>query len=122
MIRFVNELVVSKVGSGGRFEVENPFTVDHPLIGELTIPVGFQFDGNSVPRLGWIVSPPSDFLESGCFHDYGYKHGAELGIDRGTVDRVYRDFLGLQGMNKFRRWTRWMAVRGFGWHAYKDGK
>jgi len=118
MVKFHTKLIVSK--NNGGFITEEPFVVEHPEIGCLTIPIGFSFDGNSLPRLAWVISVPSDYLESGCVHDYLYRNGAVLGIRRRTVDKVYRDFLDYQGMNKVRRWTRWLGVRAFGWGPYKE--
>lgn len=118
MIAFHTKLIVSK--SNGGFITEAPFVVEHSDIGVLEIPAGFAFDGNSVPRATWFISPPSDHLESGCVHDYLYRHGAELGIDRGEADAVYRDCLGYQGVNVVRRWTRWLGVRAFGARPYKE--
>lgn len=123
MITFHTKLVVSK--DNGGFVVEAPFVVSHPeLPGHhfLTVPVGFSFDGNSVPRVTWWLSPPSDYLEAGCIHDYLYKNGAKMGVSRRTVDHIYREALDKQGLSGWRRWARWAGVRAFGWGPYKEVK
>ena len=66
---------------GNRFEADCPFVVEHPTIGQLEIPTGFQFDGNSLPR---PFEPPSDAFESGVVHDFLYRYGYE---NRNTADR-----------------------------------
>lgn len=118
MIAFHTKLIVSK--SNGGFITEAPFVVEHPSIGVLAIPAAFQFDGNSTPRATWFISPPSDMLESGCIHDFLYRHASQMEISRGTVDAVYRDFLAFQGLGLVRRWTRWLGVRAFGARPFKE--
>ena len=45
--------------------LEFPFIVSSQhLESKLHVPAGFVFDGNSLPRLLWFSSTPSDYLEA----------------------------------------------------------
>lgn len=113
-VRFVTKLIYSKAGARKRYRVEADFRVWHAELGERLIPAGYEFNGNSMPRLLWIFSTPDDYMEAGAVHDHLYDDAA---IPRGLADRVYRDILEYMGMYGAVRWTRWIILRGFGWAA-----
>ena len=49
----------------------------------MVIPKGFIFDGASVPKYFWSwVSPTGILLIAGLIHDYGYKYGTLLKLDK----------------------------------------
>lgn len=94
------------------------FVVETEKAGTLTIPAGFIFDGNSLPRALWWESLPTDYFEAGCVHDYLYR----FGDDRKLADEVYRDLLALHGVGKVKRNLRYFALRMFGGIAYAHDK
>jgi hypothetical protein len=107
---FHTRLLVAPVGNGRLWITESPFVVESEIAGMIEVPAGFLFNGNSVPRVTWFVSPPSDYLEAGCVHDFLYAYGD----DRKLADQVYREILELQGMSKARRNFRYAVLRLFG--------
>ena len=83
--------------------------------GLLVIPAGFVCDLNSIPRLLWWASPPTDFPEAGVVHDWAYRGH----LERGVADKVYAELLDALGASPARSAGRYMALRLFGWRAYK---
>jgi len=115
MAKFHSKLVISPVGEHRLWITECPFVVETLAAGIVTVPAGFLFDGNSLPRLMWWYSLPTDFLEAGCLHDYLYRYGR----DRKVADQAYTEVLELQGQNKVSRGLRYTALRLFGGIAFK---
>lgn len=113
---FRTKLLVSPVGTGQLWITEAPFVVESELAGTIVVPSGFVFDGNSVPCITWWVSPPSDFLEAGCVHDFFYRYDD----DRKLADRVYKEILKALGMGRCRREFRYLMLRAFGWRAFNQ--
>lgn len=117
MTGFITNLVVSQTRNG-EWLTQAPFVVESNLVGIIEIPAGFAFDANSLPRLAWIVSVPTDYMESGCIHDFLYRHCP----DRKLADDVYAEFLAFQGMGEIRRAVRYTALRLFGGPAYRRAR
>lgn len=115
---FVTELLVSPIKHGTLWITEAPFVVESAIAGTIEVPAGFLFDGNSLPRLAWIVRPKTEYLEAGCVHDFLYRYGK----DRKLADRVYEEILESMGMNKAERKTWYFALRMFGGHAFKNAQ
>ena len=115
MAMFLTQLVVAPVGNGRLWITASPFLVESDIVGAIEVPAGFIFDGNSLPRATWWASPPSDYLEAGCVHDFLYRYGT----DRKLADGVYREILALKGMGRVRRNLRYAALRLFGRRAFK---
>jgi hypothetical protein len=99
-----------------RWEIIGDFIYDSPKYGRVTVPDGFICDLNSIPRPLWWVSTPADFPHAGVLHDYLY---ATQTMSRGDADGLYREALHAEGAHKFRRVTRWMTLRAFGWIAFR---
>lgn len=116
MTKFHTKLVTS-MPEIGLWLTEMPFVVETTAIGLLEIPAGFVFDGNSVRRITWTIHPPSDFLESGCVHDYLYHYG--FGVSRKVADQVYRELLIHQGMSPGWAGMRYYALRLLGGSSYR---
>jgi hypothetical protein len=117
MAKFLTRLNVSPVVN--RLWITNDwFIVETREAGLVEIPPNFMFDGNSLPRFLWWLSVPTDFLEAGATHDYLYRYGD----DQKVADRAYKEVLHLQGMGKVRRWARYVALRLFGWMAFRKAQ
>lgn len=108
---FLTKLLTSCVNNRW-WMVEAPFVIDSKIVGQFTVPLGFMFNGNSIPRLGWVFSPPSDWLEAAAAHDF-LCHYSDF--DQKTCDRVYKEVLDAMGMTKVRRGARYGALRLADW-------
>jgi hypothetical protein len=55
-----------------RFKLVAPFSRNG-----ITAPIGFEFDGASIPRVFWFAFAPHEYLTSSVIHDYGYVQARE---------------------------------------------
>ena len=77
------------------------------LLGEnIIVPPEFVSDGASVPKIFWSIYPPfGRYLQSALIHDY-YYHLGRLGlapVSKATADKIFREAMEVQGVNKFTR-------------------
>lgn len=76
-----------------------------------TIPVGYESEGMSIPRLFWrILSPRIDFRTAGpsIVHDFRYEF--HIGT-RAECDADYRDALIENGFPRIKAYAVWLGVR-----------
>jgi len=99
---------------------------------EYIIPVGFQFDGASIPKfLRTFFSPVGVLLVGGLVHDYMYKYtackpvnkkDALLVVDQKRADQIFRDINievnGFYFMNYLAYWS--LRLGGFvAWNGHR---
>lgn len=117
---FQSDIVISPVLGQGRFWiVKAPLVYVSAAGRRFEVPEDFVCDLNSMPRLTWIVSPKTDYPAAGALHDYLYRFGRQLGVDRAQADALYREALISLGMSSARAQSRYLALRAFGWASYK---
>ena len=106
------------------------------VMNEYIIPVGFVFDGASIPKfLRTFFSPVGVLLMGGLVHDYAYKYaclkrtgkGGLLIVDQKRADEIFRDICievnGFYTMNRLAYWS--LRLGGFvAWngHRKRDNK
>jgi hypothetical protein len=74
--------------------VDEPLVVDLDCLGtRVTVPAGFVFDFNSVPRFLWRLLPPTDFGEAGAVHDYLYRRDCVPCVKRVYADQAHRELM-----------------------------
>lgn len=117
MNHFETALVLRPNEDGSRWMNDAEFVYFSDTYGEIKVPKGFECDLNSLPRLAWIVSPKTDYPRSGLVHDWLYR-GRK--VPRSVADAVYREALQVEGLGRVRAFTRWAALRAFGWYAYNS--
>lgn len=102
-----------------------PFSVDIPSVGTITVPVGYETDGRSIPRgLWWLTGHPFEgrYLPAAVVHDWlcdAARQQGNYGL-RVLADAVF--FYVLEqtpGVNRFLRASMYLAVRGYGRWAFK---
>lgn len=84
--------------------------------GQIWVPRGFETDLSSVPRVFWRLIPPTVGEQAAVIHDFLYREGWE---SRALCDAIFRQALADAGVDPFRRWLMWAAVRLFGRTAYR---
>lgn len=96
----------------------------HPVCYE--VPAAFVTDFASIPRLiQFILSPTagivSDYGRAAVIHDWLYRHGAGMTppVSRRDADQVFYDAMLCEDVLWPTRFLMWLAVRLFGWTAYK---
>lgn len=90
--------------------------------GGVTVPAGFRFDLASIPRIFWpLIGPMDCSIEAPLAHDFLYRfHEAGGRVwRRREVDRLFLQLMGSEGVCRWRRRVAWLAVRGFGWWAWR---
>ena len=88
------------------------------------IPVGFESDGVSVPKLFWgIISPQIDpkTLRAGVKHDYIYRV-QPAGWTRKMADLMFLCTLIEDGVSPRKAFLAYRGVRMFGWIAWRQNK
>ena len=98
--------------------------VDLPgVLLDLVIPVGFEFDGASIPRFAWIVigAPfEPDFQLAACCHDWICERSNETGNYEARVmgDALFFLLLARSGVPRWKRVAMYLAVRLNSWWRY----
>lgn len=105
------------------YKLISPFSYMNRNDDVVTVPIGFEFDGASVPRVMWWLFPPfGRYREAAAIHDYLY---VEQKIRGEFISRDLADLNLLWGMEDLgvAWWKRQMiyrAVRLGGWVSYNQ--
>lgn len=109
-------------GDGRTFTVTEAFEFWSTVADDctFTVPAGFETDFASVPRLlWWLYSPHGQYGKAAVVHDYCYRSGC---VPRSMADRVFLEGMKVLGVWFGRRWVMYLAVRCFGWLAYRGAR
>ncbi len=101
--------------------VTRPFLVVTSL-GRFEVPVGFECDGASIPRLAQAIigHPFDEYLEDAVAHDYLYHPTSDwLEFDRGEADTILRETMWNRRFPLWKLSSFYMAVRVGGGFHYK---
>lgn len=81
---------------------------------EWQVPTGAVFNGMSVPRFFWRLTPPyaAKSREASVVHDWLCT--APYPCSSRTAAAVFYDAMRANGIGWWTAWTRWAAVRAFG--------
>jgi hypothetical protein len=83
----------------------------------ITVPVGFETDLASIPRiLWWLLPPHGTYGKAGVMHDYLYRKGLRT---RKEADDLFYEAMGVLGVANWKRGIMYYAVRLFGSSSYK---
>ena len=112
-VRFITHLIVCPVGrKDGRriWQLMEPFVVD--IDGTvITVPVGFQTDYASVPRLPVTYALFGDAAhDAATIHDYGYRKGAVPDVPKAEVDLWFKKIMDCLGEPPW-AWRRWLMYK-----------
>ena len=118
-VRVDGEIDIAPYGKG-LWIVTRPlsFWVDSMMF---TVPIGFIFDGATIPRpLHWWSSPINGWSDTAAaIHDYLYRFRATLGLTRKFADVVFLIVMGdsarKHGIHFTKPLAKYSAVRWFGW-------
>jgi len=121
MILQITDLSVGPTGRPGYYEVLAPWTVRSERYDTIiTVPAGFVFDGDSVPRLPlvYMIAKGRAGLRAPCLHDYLYAH-ARRGTSRREADIMYWDAMRAWGVGWLWAVVHFLGVRLGGWVAWR---
>jgi hypothetical protein len=112
MSRFLTRLVLEAASDqdDGRWVLVQPLAYESDDAKRtITVPVGFQTDLASVPRMPviyWLAGDTSS--AAAVVHDYLYSTGL---VPRALADAVLREASMVTGVPRWRRWIMWAGVR-----------
>ena len=99
-----------------RWRLENTVTIEG-----VRIPVGFEFDLASIPRLLWpLIAPFELSIGAPLLHDYLYVNRGLGQFTRKQVDKMFRKVMKDEGIWAWRRWPAYAAVRLLGFLAWRE--
>lgn len=82
----------------------------------ITVPIGFQTDFASVPRLFWMfISPIDKHGKAAVVHDYLYYTGI---YSKAKADLIFKEGMEVLNVNPVRVWLMYNTVKCFGWFAW----
>ena len=82
------------------------------ILGGLTVPEGFVFDGASIPvGLRWIFPHGGRKFGPACAHDYLYRTGI---LSKERADRIFYDMMIENGISLLRASALFYGVKYFG--------
>lgn len=117
--RFLTPLVVVHVSDNIK-RLAYPLEFLSVKLGRVvTVPVGFECDMASVPRLPfayWLFGGVAD--EAAVLHDYAYS--GLLGVTRKQADELFNEAMKASGTAAWRRYPMTWAVRLFGGAHYVE--
>jgi hypothetical protein len=82
---------------------------------EAHVPVGFEHDFSSIPRVFWRIVAPTEYGPAGVIHDWAYRSHC---LSRAAADHAYLLALEALGCPAWKRQSMYRAVRAFGGRAY----
>ena len=98
--------VVDDCGPRPIVELLRPLVFESGIVGTVTVPAGFRFDGASVPQLAMAVTGWPG-IRAGCCHDYLLTQQ----VERRTADHVFREALSACGVDPGTAELMYQAVR-----------
>ena len=136
ILRHAPQLVMRSARDTGRRHalievVDEPLVWADPDAGIwFEVPVGFVFDGASVPNILYPVidATPLDLIIPGACHDYLYRSDAKVievpgggvrNVERDEADDVLRDVCKYVGVDWDDRQKIYFGVRAGGWASFQ---
>jgi len=123
---FAGRVALTPIGMNGGdrwYETLEPFSFRSARYDALIkVPVGFQTDLASVPRiLQPALQKDGGILEAALVHDYLYSHAAQaMGFTRKQADLIFLEAMTMAGMGPIKRGWAFHAVRMFGGGTFRQ--
>ena len=107
-------MVVASAGFGWKLDYDG----DDAGLNLIRVPRGMITDGASVPRFAWWFLPPlaGSHMPAALVHDAGYAAGIHR---RRTCDKAFKEAMGVLSTPWLQRNAAYLAVRLFGWWAWR---
>ncbi len=123
MSRFTELLVVSPLSDGRNWVIRKDFgyavgSEDSKEV--IDIPIGFVTDFASVPRpLWWLFPKWGKYGNAAVIHDYLYW---DQRYNKKKVDLIFREAMGVLGVNKLTSYILYRSVFWLGCRAWKSNQ
>lgn len=117
MINFPDQPDIRPISDGSYRLMDNYRYQDEKI--SVTVPMNFEHDGASVPRLAWAFMPPDGLHRAAALiHDWLYVCKGRQDhrtFTRAEADWIFYQILRKSGVNIFQARTAYYAVRAGGW-------
>lgn len=117
----LDQILLDEDGGDGRciWRLDKPLVYQSDLMGEITVPSGFEHDSASVPRMPVVWWLAGDTAHAAAVvHDYLYACRGNLPdgrvYDRQQADRVFLEAMSCSEVPAWRARVMYWAVRIFG--------
>lgn len=123
MSRFTELLVISPLSDGRNWVIRKEFgyavgSEDSKEV--INVPVGFVTDFASVPRpLWWLFPKWGKYGNAAVIHDYLYW---DQRCSKKKADLIFREAMGVLGVNKLTSYILYRSVFWFGCFAWKSNQ
>lgn len=115
---FLNSPVLSPLPDGFNWRLDTGLRFKPSFGAVIRVPSGFVTDLASIPRFFWNILPPfGKYTSAAILHDWLYRR--HLGT-RAQADAYLLEGMSACGVGCLPRWTIYLAVRSFGWSAWRD--
>lgn len=130
---FITNLSIVEVSGGKEFRLIAPL-IYKGKYDTLTVPAGFVFDFASIPRFAtWLVPKLGKYNKAACVHDYLYITQPESAkpllpnascrkLTRKDADGIFLRIMEEEGVELWRRYIMYFAVRLGGWVGWNRNK
>jgi hypothetical protein len=122
MAKFITDLDVKCINDGA-WELDLTLCYQSDLLGLIKVPLGFQTDFASVPRIPVFFTLFGDRCHrEAVLHDYLYRSDSVPIVNRSRADDVFLEAMKERGKGYFVRYAMYWGVRAGGWTAYHKKK
>lgn len=120
MSAFTSPLIVSPLPDGRTWRLVMPFTYhigSEYSKNKITVSKGFVTDfASTPPQIWWLIPPWGKYGKAAVLHDYLYKiHRCK----RAQADDIFREAMEVLGVETWRIFLMYWAVRVFGWFTWR---
>lgn len=118
MGHFTEEIAIEPAG-GKLWKVTRAFAYITDQSERIDIPIGFVFDGASIPKVAWFfIGHPLDqeYLAPSAIHDNLYRTQE---FSRSKTDYIFKQAMRDNGVSYLKRTVMWSFCRTFGWIPWK---
>ena len=123
MSKFLTRLVIEQI-TDKIFELVEPLVYESDLLEcTITVPIGFQSDGASVPRvpIAYMLFGDRAHHES-VLHDYLYRRDSVPEVAFSTANEVFLEAMKVRGKSWYIRWPMYFGVKFGGFASYHKRK
>lgn len=121
--RFLTELKARLKGDDKVWVLDWPLVYFSPLVGLVEVPVGFQTDFASVPRVPIAYTLYGNRAHrEGVVHDYLFRKDSKPSVSFGDANKVFLEAMECRGKAWFIRWPMYLAVCAFSWPCFHKRK
>ena len=114
MAKFLTTLKAECINDD-KWKLISPLVYESDIVGNITVPAGFECDFASVPRIPVVYMFFGDEAhQAATLHDYLYRYAA---VKRKVADQVFKEAMSVSGVG-WKRFPMYWAVRLFGGVCY----